>query len=772
MKKFWLIPVLLSGLDAETIKSISYEGLSLISPESANDIAELKVGQNLTTKGSNKAILNLYKQGYFNDISISQTNGHVKISLKEKKIIAKLDVQGVVTNDKKAILSILDIKKGQVLDELNIKRSKERVRQFYEARSYFDTVVDIQELKVEGSPNSVNVVFTVNRGERITIEKVNLVGAKKLKYRHIEPVVENKEREFAGWLWGRNDGRAKIFELPNDGNKITDEYYRRGYLDARVSTPFLATHFDNYKAQVFYYIDEGERYKVETVEIDAPDSLELNKYRILNGYTIFGFGGFMLEGGDWMNNKWMQDDMAKLKNIVADKGYAYAKVVPDVKQDREKKTVKITYKVIPGEKVKIRNLIVSGNDRTLDRIVRREMYLTEDSTYNLSDLVDSRNALRRTGYFSEVSVNERRVSENEMDLQVDITESPTGSISGGVGYGSGDGLLINAGVSEMNLFGTGYKASLNADKSDTALTGSLGLTNPRLFDSQFSLGGSVYAREYDYTSYFERSYGFDISLGRGLGRYVNTYLTYKLEQSDIKYESDFYEKIGYLVGKKLKSSGIFGIGFNNTDDYYLARRGVIMGTSFEYAGLGGDVKFLKNRTNFAWYFGWKDIVGWDLIMRLKANFGYIWSNDPFQDEYYGENGGINEEFAKKHKRTLPINEKFYLGGVTSLRGYDSRTVSPRYQDNTDYTTGGRIMASGSFELSFPLVDRIKLRGMAFFDYGVIGDRKINEFERYSYGAGIEWLTVIGPLQIIYANPIGAKGGDSTSHFEFNIGRRF
>ncbi len=749
MKKiFFLSLVAASALNAATIKSITYKGLIHLSNDIANDISGLKIGDNLTEQSSNQAILNLYKQGYFKDIYIEENDGNVIINFKEKPTIAKLDIEGVVTNDKKAIDGILGIKQGQMYDGVGIKKAKERIRQFYEAKSYFDTVVDVKTVPLHGNENALQVIMTVNRGEKITIENVNLEGAKVLDYSDIEPAIANKEREFMGWMWGLNDGSVKIYELPNDPSKIKEEYLKKGYLDASVSNPYLNTYFDNYTADLTYYINEGEAYKVSSVSIEAPSELELNTDEIIKG--------FKLEKGDRLNSAWLRGDVEKLENIVADKGYAYVKVYPQTQKNETDHTVDIVYQVVPNDQVYIRNVIISGNDRTVDRVIRREMYLTEGNLYNRSDLVDSKNALKRSSYFEDVEITENRISKDQVDLEVKVKETSTGSITGGIGYGTSDGLLLNAGVSDTNVFGSGYKGSISVDKSDDTLSGNIGLTNPRVFDSEYSLGGNLFANDYEWDDYREKNYGASITGGRKLGRYVTAFLTYQIEQSKISGLDQFYKAAGYQNGTNLKSSLIPGITFNNTDDYYLPRSGIIAGTNFEYAGVGGDIEFVKNKTNFNYYFGLRDYIDYDLILRYKSNFGYIWNSDD----------------AK-----LPINEKLFLGGIRSIRGYDNRSVTPKKAITINGTTknidtGGKIAFNNSAELSFPIIDRLKMRGVLFFDYGMIGDDSLNEIKRYSTGAGIEWLTPIGPLQLIYAKALNDKPGDDTSSFEFSIGRRF
>ena len=741
--------------NAQQITSINFKGLIHLSPETAKEIMGLKVGDELSGDSTDRAIAKLFRQGYFDDIYIENEGGDVTVTVKEKPSIARIDIKGVVTNDKTAIDGLINIKQGNMYDELAIERAKERIRQYYESKGYFDTVVDVTKEPVAGNESSLFVTMNINRGENIIIENVNLVGAKLFDYGDIEPVVANKEREFMGWMWGRNDGKVKLFELPNDPARIQDKYYQKGYLDATVSNPYLNAYMDNYTADLTYYVTEGEQYRVSSVDIEAPEFLELDKEKILKG--------FRLESGDVMNSARLRQDMKKLDDMVADKGYAFVRINPKTEKNVEDKTVSIVYEVVPDEKVYIRNVQISGNDRTVDRVVRRELYLTEGNLYSRTDLQDSKDALRRTSYFDEVEIEEQRVGANQVDLLVKVKEASTGSISGGIGYGSSDGLLLNASVSDTNVFGSGMKGVISVDRSDNELSGQIGLTNPRLFDSEYSLGGTLYANDYSWNNYDEKSYGLNVVVGRKLTRNLSASLGYIIEQSRISGLSDVLKTVGYKDGKSLKSSLIPSITYNSTDDYYLPRTGIIASTSLEFAGVGGDEKFLKSRTNFNWYQGIREWVDYDLIFRFKSSFGKIWD-----------------------RGWVPINERLYLGGIRNLRGFESRTVSPKVKVSSGswYETGGDTSFNSSAELSFPLIERVKMRGVLFVDYGVIRGRIANvtapgivdyvdgRISRYSAGAGIEWVTPMGPLQLIFAKPLKKQDGDDTSTFEFTIGQRF
>ena len=741
--------------NAQQITSINFKGLVHLSPETAKEIMGLKVGDELNGDSTDRAIAKLFRQGYFDDIYIENEGGDVTVTVKEKPSIARIDIKGVVTNDKTAIDGLINIKQGNMYDELAIERAKERIRQYYESKGYFDTVVDVTKEPVAGNESSLFVTMNINRGENIIIENVNLVGAKLFDYDDVEPVVANKEREFMGWMWGRNDGKVKLFELPNDPARIQDKYYQKGYRDATVSNPYLNAYMDNYTADLTYYVTEGEQYRVSSVDIEAPEFLELDKEKILKG--------FRLESGDVMNSARLRQDMKKLDDMVADKGYAFVRINPKTEKNVEDKTVSIVYEVVPDEKVYIRNVQISGNDRTVDRVVRRELYLTEGNLYSRTDLQDSKDALRRTSYFDEVEIEEQRVGANQVDLLVKVKEASTGSISGGIGYGSSDGLLLNASVSDTNVFGSGMKGVISVDRSDNELSGQIGLTNPRLFDSEYSLGGTLYANDYSWNNYDEKSYGLNVVVGRKLTRNLSASLGYIIEQSRISGLSDVLKTVGYKDGKSLKSSLIPSITYNSTDDYYLPRTGIIASTSLEFAGVGGDEKFLKSRTNFNWYQGIREWVDYDLIFRFKSSFGKIWD-----------------------RGWVPINERLYLGGIRNLRGFESRTVSPKVKvlSGSWYETGGDMSFNSSAELSFPLIERVKMRGVLFVDYGVIHGKIANvtspgivdhvdgRISRYSAGAGIEWVTPMGPLQLIFAKPLKKQDGDDTSTFEFTIGQRF
>ncbi|EJO7080878.1 outer membrane protein assembly factor BamA [Campylobacter jejuni] len=739
MKKHLIsICALVAMANAATIKDIKFIGLNHLSNTSAINIAGLKIGEEINPAKINTAILNLYKQNYFENIAVENNNGILEIIVTEKPTIAKVSITGIASNDRKQVESILGIKRGTLLDEGSIKEAIERIKAYYEAKSYFDTIVEYKKKTLENT-DGLELEFIVNRGENIIIDNVHLSGTKKFSYSDIEPAVVNKEKEFMGWMWGRNDGKLKVFELSNDSSRIADEYMKKGYLDVQVSSPYLKTYTDTYQANLTYFIKEGKPYKIKSISIENP--LFDDKQ---NAQTVKDLRS---SAGKTINIEDIRKDVKTIETQSADLGYAFVEVYPDIQKNDQTQEATVVFKVIPHDKVYIRNVIISGNSRTVDRVIRRELYITEGNLYNRTDLSESKNALKRTSYFDDVNIKEEKVDNTHIDLIVDVKEASTGAISGGIGYGSSDGILLNASLSDANIFGSGIKSSVSVDKSDDTLSGRISLVNPRVLDSQYSLGGTLYSNDYEWDNYSEKNYGFDITVGRQFARYYNVSLTYNLEQSDIYHLSPTLLRTGYELGKSIKSSITPAITFNNTDDYYLPRSGIIASTSLEYAGLGGDQEFISSSSKFNFYQGLQDYIGYDLIYRYKASFYKVW------DEGY-----------------LPINQRIYLGGIRSIRGFESRTVSPKNQWGDE--VGGTIAFANSVELSFPLIDRIKLRGSVFFDYGMIGRKNLDEIKRMSTGIGIEWITPIGPLQLVFAKPLNDKKGDDTNSFEFNLGTRF
>ncbi len=727
--------ILASSVYAITIKNIKFDGLIHLSPSIAKEIMNIHKGDVLDINVIDKGIKDLYKQKFFKDIEVSENYGNLVVTVVEKPVIANIEISGVGSDDKKKLEENLDIKKGEIFDKSKLKIAKRQIEQYYEDKGYFNTVAEATTKKLNTSSLSLNIV--INRGEKIVIKKVRLCGAKKFDYNDIRSSVANRQTEYLSWMWGFDDGKVRVNDLPYDSKRIKDYYLRHGYLDVRVSNPFLKAYMDSYSAELTYNIKEGEQYSVKKVDIVVPKGL-IDVKKVISDLH--------LQAGQVFSSKRLRKDIKTIVNDVADLGYAFVRVSPDIKTDKKEHATDVTFVVYPGEKVYINDVIISGNTKTLDRVVRREVYLAPGDLYSKTDLQDSKNALKRTGYFEDANIKEIRVDENKMNLLVTVKEARTSSIGGGIGYGSTDGLLLSANLADDNIFGSGLKAKVSVDRSNTQLNGRVALINPRVYDSIYSLGGSIYSSRYTYAAYDQDTAGFNLTLGRKFGRDWRGSVEYTLETSQLSNLSSTLDPSLYTTNRTIKSAITPAVSFNNTDDYYLPRRGISSSLSAEFAGVGGDEKFLKTRGRFGYFYGLDDKIDYDLILRYKSRFSYI-----VQNGY------------------LPIGEKVYMGGIGTVRGYASRSISPK--NSSGDLLGGKMMFVNSAEADFPLIERIKLRGALFFDYGMIGESSLN-IKRAGTGLSVEWVSPMGPINLVFASPLLQKRGDHISSFEFTMGRQF
>ncbi len=721
-------------LSATTIKDIRFDGLIHISHQVAKEMLGFGIGDELDIEKIDKSISRFFEQNYFKDIWIDENGGILTYHFVEKPVVAQVNIKGYESK-KDEIKSLINIKKGDIFDQKSINESKDLIISYLESKGYYDSIVEVKTQKL--NKNSLKLDFIIGKGEEIIIKKVHFIGSKDIDYDDVKSDIANKQRQFLGWLWGRDDGVLKIDQLKYDSARIKDYYMRNGYLDATVSTPFLRTYFEDYKADLSYLINEGSVYIIKSIKFSlSKPIIDIKKLK----------EDLKLHEGRKFNVDKLRKDILKIEHNVKDLGYAYAKVYPDIKQDHKKHTASITYKIFPGEVVYIKDVLISGNTKTIDRVIRRSIYLAPGDKYSYTDFQDSITELRKTGYFESVKIEKKRVAKDKIALLVKVKEAQTGSISGGIGYGSYDGFLVSASVSDKNVFGSGIDTSVNIDYSSKSLKGSISFYNPKVFDSKYSLGGSIYNTSNDYYSYNEDKVGASLSVGRRFTRTISGSITYNIERSKLSDLDSSLNPIFYTTDNSLKSAITLLAKYDTTDDYYLPRHGMEFVSSVEFAGVGGDEKYIKNINKFSYFYGLDDLIDYDLILRYKAQFKIAFDNG-----------------------NLPINEKIYMGGLSNVRGYQSSSIAPK--NSAGSLIGGKEMFANSFEVSIPLVESMKMRGLLFFDYGFIGEDNF-DINRGGMGAGIEWRSPLGAIEFIFARTINDKAGDRTSSFEFSIGRRF
>ena len=747
-------------LHAKTVNDIQFDGLVHLSDPVALESLGFEVGDRLSEKKIDRSIKRFYNFGYFTDIYVTEKNGVLIYHFSEKSVISHIEIDGYGQGDEEENTELLQIKKGSLYDKKKVDKAKQRLIETISQEGYIDTIVEV-EVEVQEN-GSVELLFKVKKGENIVIEKMSFEGMTAFVPTDFNEIIANKEHQWMGWFWGRNDGEMKLTELQYDPLRIRDLYMQHGYLDSKIDDPFVRVDFSQYIADMSYSVYEGEVYKVSDIILEQSTTVvENEKIRDV----------IQLEMNEAFNIKTFREDSDRIKAVIANLGYAYVKVSPDLRKNKKDHTVDVVYKIRPGKKVYIRDVLISGNTRTLDRVTRREIYLAPGDLYNFTDIKDSRNSLQRTGYFESTTIEEKRIDDQTMDLVVKVKETQTGNIQVGGGYGSFGGILLSASISDRNIFGSGINMGFSAETSERTKSFSINVSNPRLNDSDFSGSVSVYMNETDYEDYTIETNGLGLGIGRRLSRFLSGSVNYSYSEStysDISSDINLTGVDEILFEDYEKSAVTVGLRFDNTDDFYIPRNGFAASTSLEFAGIGGTAEFIKNNNNFKIYKGVEEYVGFDLVLRYKTRFSHIFYDDKDKDA----------------RTNLPTAERFYMGGVGSVRGYESYSLSPR--DGADRRIGGRSMFTNSLEASFPLVPKAKLRLTAFYDHGWLkgygqnfGDDPADiaayseeEITRSAYGASFEWFSPMGPIQLIFARALDDEVGDETSTFEFTIGQRF
>jgi len=712
---------------ASQIKEIKYKGLIHISPISANTIIKITPNSELNIEKIDESIKALYKTGYFQTIKVDYEKGILTFICKEKPTIAKIEMINVSEDLKKLLKEQNTLpKKGEILNEEKLKNLKTFIKQYYLAKGYFNTAVKIDKTSLAN--NRIKLTIIVNKGKEVIIRHVNFFGST-LDKSDLLDEVENRPRSFWSILPFTNSGKLNLYKLTKDRQSLQDYYLNLGFMDAKVSEPFANANLDSYFADIDYQIIEGKRYIVKEVKVNYPKNIKI-KLPKLN-----------LKKDKYFNVSALRADLKEISHAFMDKGYAYVKVYPQIK--KEKNYALVTYDVVPGEIVYINNVIIEGNNKTLDRVVRRNIYLAPGDKFSYTDYQDSINSLKRKGYYEKVEIIKKRVSSNKIDLIVKAKDGLSGTLRAGISYGSYTKLGFNLAVSEKNVFGSGQSLGVSADVSSVSRTYKISLFNPRVLDTKYSLNTAIYNQTFQGISYTSKQRGGYIGIGKMLNRFTSADVTYGYVNTKL---SD-YNTTEYIKPESIKSYITLGINYNNTDDYFFPTTGVKTRVSSQFAGLGGDEKYIKNIAKFKYFYPLIDkTYNTVAVLKYRIIGGAIIKNG-----------------------YLPIDEKFYLGGSKTVRGFNWYSISP--EDSTGNKIGGKYEFITGPEISTPLSLKSKIWLTGFIDYGAVGEDSLN-ITRSSYGFEIDWITPMGPISFIWAWPIKSEKGDDLQRFEFSLGASF
>lgn len=743
----------LAYAEGDKLVEIRIQGNRRIESASILNVIKTHAGETLDDKKTDADIRAIYKLGHFQDVQALKEESDKGIvlvySVQEKAIVREISFEGnkEISTDK--LKEAFELRQNSIFSAKDLARSVAKVKKLYGDEGYY--LADVQAQTKKTSTSDITVTVKIVEGDKILIKEIHLEGNKEFSDSKLKKVMETKEKWFMSWLTSAGTYKEEV--LRNDALLLSDFYLNNGFINIKVGEPTIKLNETKTALDVHIGITEGEQYRIGTIGfkgdlIDPAADLEKKLKSI---------------PGEVFNRSLLRSDIGTLTDIYGDKGYAFATINPLTRLDNDKKTVDMTFDIEKGELVSIERINIAGNPKTRDKVVRREMRLTEGGLYSSTGLKRSKQNIMNLGFFEEANIATAKGSAGDkLDINVDVKEKPTGTFSIGGGYSSLDGFVGQGSIQQANFLGLGLKANLSASIGGSSQTYAVGLTDPYFMDTKWTLGGDIYRSERDYDDYTRRLTGGDIKAGYPISDSVGTFVMYKYETKDIFDPSTTYLSYNatygndnYPIGRSTTSSIYSSITHNNTDYRMDPSIGLIDSFSVEYAGLGGDNKYARVITDHTYFHP----LYKRLIASTKLTLGYI-----------GEVG-----------QPVPIDEKFYLGGIYSLRGYNSRSVSPTSPatpaPGTTYIyLGGNKEVFGNVELTFPLIPEAGLKGVLFFDYGNSFNDKKAVFDTMlmSYGYGIRWASPIGPLRLEYGIPINPRDViDSTSgRFEFSIGSMF
>ncbi|MGA2151838.1 MAG: outer membrane protein assembly factor BamA, partial [Geobacteraceae bacterium] len=739
----------------EKIGEVLIKGNRRIETAAILNVVKLRKGDLLDNGKVDNDIRAIYNLGHFRDVKADTGKGDKGLILTyvvvEKPIVREIKIEGnkEIKDDK--IREAIDLKSGSMFSSKELAKSVKKVKKLYADEGYY--LAEVETTAIKRSDTEVRAIFKITEGKKVLIQTIRFEGNRAFSPRKLKKVMETSEKWFLSWITGA--GTYKEDALKNDANLIADFYSNNGYVNVKVGEPKVELTADRKGLIVTVGITEGDQFKTGSIGFKGElleSEAELAKKVKLKTGGIF-------------DRSLLRADVSTLTDLYADKGYAFANISPLSKVNNEQKIIDITYEFEKGEKVYIDRINISGNTKTRDKVVRRELKLAEGDLYGATTLKKSKQSLMNLGFFEEANISTTKGSaDNKLNMNVEVKEKATGSFSIGAGFSSLDGILGQGSVQQANFLGLGLKANASVSFGQKTQYYNLGLTDPYFMDTKWTVGGDLFRTQRDYMDYTRRGTGADIKAGYALSDEISTFWLYKYEMVDIFNESPALQLNMALLLPQTHStiSSITGSITRNTTDYRLdPSRGMMNDLSIEFAGIGGTSRFIRSIGSTTLFYP----AFWGTVVSLHGTLGYI--------ESLGN---------------LPIDEKFYLGGINTIRGYNGRTVCPYVFEspgNNQYGNpqakvpvylGGDSEAYFNLDYIFPIVKDTGLKGVLFVDAGNSqnGMDKIFSNVLFSYGFGFRWASPMGPLRLEYGIPWNPRAGidKSSGRIEFSLGSYF
>ena len=744
-----VLPVLGDGPLAQglenRLREIRVEGAQRVEADTVRSYIGMRPGDSVTPAALDKALKALFATGLFADVNMRQDGQDVTVRIVENPIINRLAFEGNRRITDEALTDEVKLRPRIVFTRARVQSDLQRIMDLYRRSGRFSATVVPKVIQLP--QNRVDLIFEINEGELTEIRKIAFVGNKEFDDGDLREVVQTRESAWYRFL--SSDDTYDPDRLTFDRELLRRHYLANGYADFRVVSAVAELTPDSKAFFVTFTVEEGARYKIGKVDITtALRNLDVEKLR--EGQTIVP--------GDWYNADEVEAMIGKLTDAVGVFGYAFVDIRPRVRRDRKTRLIDVAFVIQEGPRVFVETVKISGNVRTLDKVVRREILLVEGDAFNTSKLRRSRQRIRNLGFFERVEIeNKAGSSRDKTVIDVSLKEKSTGEISFGAGFSSSAGVVGDAGIRERNLLGRGQDLQLGVQVGERQQQIDLSFTEPYFLGKNLSAGIDVFRtiRDLQSESSFDReTLGFSLRSGYRITEPLTQVWKYTLREDKItdiptnaslaiqEQEGDF---ITSSIGQTLRYDKRDN-RFNPTEGYFVELQNTL-------AGFGGDSQYLRNEVKGATYYELYD--RW--VLNIGAGVGYI--------------VGISDD--------IRIIDRFFLGG-DDLRGFEDAGVGPRDLATLD-SVGGNLFYRTTIGVTFPLglPNEFGLRGRVFSDAGSLAENDSNFSTltdtasiRMSVGTGLLWDSPFGPINIDLAKALLKEDFDQTELFRFSFGTRF
>ena len=727
----------------ELITQVRIAGNKRIESDAIERVIRTKAGNVLRVGELSKDVKNIYKMGYFDDIRVESEESDggkaIVFHVKEKPTIRRIAFSGNQVFKDEKLRENLTISTGSILNIFTIKSNIEQLQIMYKEKNYHNISISYTVHDLEN--NQADIEFVIEEGEKIKIKTIGFEGNTTFSDKKLKKLISTSEKGFFSWL--TSSGELNREDLSQDAARLMAFYHTTGFIHAKVADPIVD--FEDKWIFITFKIEEGERFKVGTIDVDG--DLILPKDRLMPGLGI--------AKEPFFNRETVRKDVLGLTDLYADAGYAYAEISPLTRENQDTHLVDITYQIDQRSKVYFESIGISGNTRTRDKVIRRQLHIHEQELYSGRRLKRSVRNLHRLDYFEDVKIDTPKGSaDDKMNVNIEVVEKPTGNFTFGAGYSTVDDFFVTGSITQRNLFGRGQILKLSGQIGGSSDLYNLSFTEPWMFDIPLSGTANVYRTKRDYDTYDKTSMGGGGGVSYPIFDYTRLALSYRYDITNLdEITDDASDNIKALEGRNATSAITTSLSYDSRDKTFNTTDGQDHRLSYTYAGLGGDIGYNKIVGELGWY-----------VPLYKGLVSFL----------HGEAGYVEELSGY----ILPDYEKFYLGGMNSLRGFDFQDVNIKTINSEGEETeeGGEKYVQFNFELTYPLFKDMGIVGVIFYDTGnVFGPDESIDFGtlRQSAGYGIRWYSPIGPIRIEAGHILDPEEGeDSSANWEFSMGTAF